>query len=318
MSIPDFVRYREENHLPFDLYFAGSYSCDDEMIRLKTNRLQSQLNDKTNILKLIDKGFAGKLFIDSGAFSAHTKGKIVDVDKYIDFLNEIDDKVYICAQVDTIPGEFKKPKTEQQLKEAPKLSWENYLYMKDKVKNKDKLLPIYHQGEDEYWLKNMLEYTENGQHIPYIGISPANDLSNDKKEIFIKKCFNIISKSSHPNVKTHAFGMTKLQFLEKYPFYSADSTTWHMQGIYGGLFTPYGFMQFSTRSKTHARAKAHNRNLTTEQKNNIIKWLNKWGLTLEMVEESDINRMKANLYFFYEWSQNYKFKGNDIYTHKLF
>lgn len=318
MSIPDFVKYRQENHIPFDIYFAGDCSCDEFIIQHKANRLQSQLNEKRNILKLIDKGFAGKLFIDSGAFSAHTKGKVVDVDKYIDFLNEIDDKVEIFAQLDTIPGEFGKPKTEQQLKEAPRLSWDNYLYMKDRVKSKHKLLPIYHQGEDIKWLKNMLEYTDNGEHIPYIGISPANDQPTSKKEIFIKQCFKVISESSHPNVKTHAFGMTSLNLLEKYPFYSADSTTWHRQAMYGILFTPYESVYFSTRSKSLSRIKNHYKKLSAEHRQQIVNWLKQWGLTIDEVEHDDTKRKLANVYYYLWWAKNYKFKGNDTYTKQLF
>lgn len=38
--------------------------------------------------------------------------------------------------------------------------------MKDRIKSRDKLIPIFRQGEDFKWLKNMLEYThEDGTHI---------------------------------------------------------------------------------------------------------------------------------------------------------
>lgn len=320
MPIPNFVQYRQQNHIPFDIYFAGDVSCDDYFIQAKANRLQSQLNEKRNILKLIDKGFEGKLFIDSGAFSAHTKGKQVDVDKYIEFVNEIDDHVEIFAQLDTIPGEFGKPKTEEQLKNAPKLSWDNYLYMKDKVKSKHKLLPVYHQGEDIKWLKNMLEFTDEDGYIQYIGISPANDQPVQSKERYIKQCFKVINESSNPNVKTHAFGMTSLQLLEQYPFYSADSTTWHREAMYGLLFTPYGRVSFSTRSKNLNRMKSHYNNLglNNNQQNKIIDWLKSIGLTLEEVQLEDNKRKLANARYFLWWAQNYKFKGDTLYTQQLF
>ena len=49
--IPEFVKQREENGEPFDLYFAGSQSSLTEtwMLENGTCRLQSQLNDRTNI-----------------------------------------------------------------------------------------------------------------------------------------------------------------------------------------------------------------------------------------------------------------------------
>lgn len=33
-----------------------------------------------------------------------------------------------CKEADKIPGEFGKIKTRTQISEAPKLSWENYIY----------------------------------------------------------------------------------------------------------------------------------------------------------------------------------------------
>ena len=103
--------------------------------------------------------------------------------------------------------------------------------------------------------KNILEWVdENGEHIPYIGISPANDQPVKEKEKFIDKCFKIIAKSSNPNVCTHAFGMTSLYILERYPFTSADSTSWILNGANGSIMTKYG----SVRA-TSARDRKFNR-----------------------------------------------------------
>ena len=232
--------------MAFNLYFAGSQckEADELMVKLNCNRLFSQENDRKNISNWQNykhsrrTQYKGNIFIDSGAFSVHTKGIELDVDEYINYINSIDDDIHIFAQVDKIPGEFGKEKTKEQILEAPKLSWDNYLYMKEKVVSRDKLLPIFHQGEDFKWLHNMLEYThEDGSHIDYIGISPANDKSSKEKEIFIHKCFNIIKKSSNPSVKTHAFGMTSKWILERYPFTSADSTSWLMTGANGNIMT---------------------------------------------------------------------------------
>ena len=102
-------------------------------------------------------------------------------------MNSIDDQVYIFAQVDKIPGEWGKPKTPEQLAEAPILSWENYKYMVKKVKSPKKLLPIFHQGEDFKYLQQMLDYVYPedvldkscvGQPVDYIGVSCNKELSS--------------------------------------------------------------------------------------------------------------------------------------------
>lgn len=317
MSVPSFVAERELNGDGFDLYFAGSQckECEDYMILHLCNRLQSQLNDRKNIKKWCDNDNGAKLFIDSGAYSAHTVNKVLNVDEYIEFINSIDDYIHCFAQVDHIPGKFRQPKTAQQLAEAPKLSWQNYIYMKDRVKSKHKLLPIFHQGEDYKWLQNMLEYVDGDGHIQYIGISPANDLTTDKKKVFIGKCFDIISNSSNPNVKTHAFGMTSLDVLEMYPFYSADSTSWIMTAAMGNIMTPYGLIDVSVKNKYKP---GNIQNVESKTVEHIKSWLYSKGLDLNELCLNYKQRMLCNIMYLEEWMKNYKYRGVTSITRSLF
>lgn len=300
--------------MSFDLYFAGSgfKEADELMVNLGCNRLFSQENDRKNISNWQKyknsrrHQYKGKIFIDSGAFSVHTKGIELDVDGYIDYINSIDDDICLFAQADKIPGEFGKIKTRTQISEAPKLSWENYIYMKDRIKSRDKLIPIFHQGEDFKWLKNMLEYThEDGTHIRYIGISPANDKHTNEKEVFIRECFEIIKNSSNPNVCTHAFGMTSLKVLERYPFTSADSTSWLMTGANGNIITPYGLICISDKSKNDFK---NIFSMNKEAIETIDNYISKYGFTLEQASKDYKIRMMLNIYYLKEWSDNYTYK----------
>ena len=315
--IPSFVKEREKNGEGFDLYFAGSQckECEEWILEHKGNRLQSQLNDRKNIAVWCERGQGAKLFIDSAAFTAHTLGKEVDVDEYIEYLNSIDDHTHCFAQVDHIPGRFRQPKTQEELREAPKLSWDNYLYMKDKVKSKHKLLPIFHQGESWNWLKNMLEYKDNDGHIQYIGLSPANDVHTAAKEAFIEKCFAIIAKSSNPNVKTHAFGMTSLPLLEKYPFYSADSTGWIMVGAMGNIMTPWGILDASDSNKYSPK---NIRNMKEDAQKQVYEWLENNGVDSTQIFDNYKLRMLTNLIYLTEWMKSYKFKGTAAHKKALF
>ena len=123
----------------FNLYFAGSDNpaWREYLIAKNANRLASWINDRNVIDAWIENKAKGNLFIDSGAFSAHTVGKEVDIDKYIEFLNSIDEYVYIAAALDKIPGVFRQAKTRKQCLEAPLIGWENYLYMRERVKSPD-------------------------------------------------------------------------------------------------------------------------------------------------------------------------------------
>lgn len=310
------------SNFKFQLYFAGSQNklAEEYLRKSGANRLASQLIDRVVISGWIESRTrgqgSGNLFIDSGAYSAHTRNAELDVDAYIEYLNSIDDELHIFAQVDKIPGVFRQPKTKEQLAEAPEISWKNYLYMRSRLKSPKKLLPIFHQGEDYKWLHNMLEWTdENGEHIPYIGISPANDQPVKEKERFIDKCFRIIEKSSNPNVQTHAFGMTSLHILERYPFTSADSTSWIMNGANGSIMTRYGSV---TISSSRLNAPDHIRKMPKDAQQEIQKYVESHGYTLQGLADDYKQRVIFNIMFLLDWARNYEYRPSKVARRSLF
>ena len=227
-------------------YFAGEINADTRAYKRQNNlnQLFSQLNDRADILDWVEylkthPECKSKLFIDSGAFSVASVGKTVDVDDYIDFINSIDDYVEVFAQVDVIP---KFGSSLDEVDKCCKESWDNYLYMVSRVKSPEKLIPVFHQGDDIKWLINMLnyKYPETGEYIKYIGVSCNKALGKYYWGPFFDMCMSTIQ--AHPNNKVcvHAFGTTSIDMLLEYPFTSSDSTTWLKQGIYGTLINDNG------------------------------------------------------------------------------
>jgi len=302
----------------FHLYFAGAQAMVSEelMEELKSFRLLSYFHDKKRIERRRDMGL--KTFIDSGAFTAHTKGIEVDLDEYISYLNERDETVGVAAELDEIPGEFGKPKTKEQLNKAPLKSWANYLYMIERCKSPEKVLPIFHQGENLKHLVTMLESTplENGvAHVPYIGISPSNEVSVKSKTSFLEACFEVVEASSNPNVKIHAFGMTSLKLLERFKFHSADSTSWLMTSANGGIMTKFGTIYVSDRG---LKDKNHISNLTKETQREMREYVEGYGFDLDQLSESYKQRSNFNLTYLTEWAKNYQYKPQTVKQFKLF
>lgn len=309
--------------MAFDLYFAGSAEAEvnNFIFEQGCNHLYSQYNDRSQIAKwneLADahpENTTSKLFIDSGAYTVYTRQKTLDVDEYINYLNSMDKYLTIFAQVDKIPGVHGQPKTKEQVLEAPKLSWENYLYMREKVNSPDKLLPIFHRREDFSWLEQMLETTFDSKHIPYIGIAATTDSSTKEKEAWFEKVFEVIRNSSNPNVKTHAFGMTSLKLLEKFPFTSADSTSWLMTAVTGGIMTKYGVICVSDRQYNN---KDHIKHLSDTARKDIDEYIQSFGFTWEELAAEYKNRHKFNVLYLKQWCENYKYKGNHSHKRSLF
>ena len=80
--------------MSFDIYFAGAQTptVDDFIYNLGANRLYSYFSERKHIDNYIERiktrKTNSKLIVDSGAFSAWTRGITINVDEYIEWLNE--------------------------------------------------------------------------------------------------------------------------------------------------------------------------------------------------------------------------------------
>lgn len=264
--------------------------------------LISQL-DRSAIKKAIEwkkDGFIGWLFIDSGAFSIHTGNAHTTVDEYIDYINSIDEHVDVFAQLDTIPGQFQKPKSPEDYVESAKKSWDNFLYMRERVKSPHKLMPVFHYGEDMSVLGNMLSWRDSeGRLLDYVGISPANDVDQRAKNVYLKEVAEYIANSPNPNVKTHLYGMTSLDALSKYPCYSADSISHRLISGYAKILSVnFGIISVSKRSRT-VSSKSNMSFVDTADEYNLSvlkKEIESLGFTLEEIQESSAARVVMTMH----------------------
>lgn len=301
-------------------YFSGSLTNEmhDMLVAMKDFKpldiLITQL-DRSSIVKAIEwkkEGFVRKLFIDSGAFSVHTgNAKFPDKsiknptfrdweDNYINYINSIDEYVDVFAQLDTIPGKFQKPKTPEDYIESVKKSWDNYLYMRSKVKSPHKIMPVFHHNESFDALRNMLEWKdENGNYLEYVGLSPANDITTSIRNIYINECNKVIAQSSNPNVKTHLYGYTSLEGLSKLACYSADSISHRHIAAYNKVLSPtFGVISLTQKERT-SNTKSNMSFVDTCDDYNrsvLMKEFDEAGFTLEQLRESSSARVAFTIH----------------------
>lgn len=217
-----------------ELYLAGIGSERESLIKevFECNGLYSYEYDKNMWSKL---RIGGKIFIDSGAYSAWTQGIVIDTVQYIQWLNQRSDSIYLCGQVDAIPNSI------SEVKEAAEKTWQNYLYMRSKLNNPESLLYTYHVGEPVKFLEKALSYKDDtGRRIPYIALGGMVGKSAPTRRNFLTMAFNAIKKSPNPSVKVHTFGMTDKRLLEEFPITSTDSTAWVIVAAMGGVMTDGG------------------------------------------------------------------------------
>ena len=226
------------------LYLAGSLGAD-KLERLAhrahaTNFLETFAHKDAQACARSLAGERGmKLFVDSGAFTAWAKGTKIDIDEYIKFCHEIKTKCaangvpVTFASLDVIAGkkgELRDPSS-AEVEKASEAGWENYLHMK---KNGIQPLMVFHGLEKFKWLRRMMEDSD------YVGLSPRKvNTTTEQKCDWLKKCFLVLEdyRKSRPAgtilTKTHGFGISSPEILEKFPFYTADSTAWLNAGRTG-------------------------------------------------------------------------------------
>lgn len=168
---------------------------------------------------------AKNIIIDSGAYSAWTKGAKIDVKELGEYYKNLKSGAQLYfVNLDVIPGSYGIKPTQSQIEKSAQDGWDNMIYLESLGL---KVIPVFHQHEDMKWL------TKLAKHTDYIGISPANDVTTKQRIAWLDKVFSIIKDT----VKTHGFGATAKSILMRYPWFSCDSTSWKATQRFGMSIT---------------------------------------------------------------------------------
>ena len=157
-----------------------------------------------------------ELFLDSGAFSAWSQKIEINIQDYITFIKEHEDVIDVYANLDVI-GSAEK-------------TWKNQQTMEKAGLNP---IPVFHFGEDEeMYLKPLIT---KYNRIGIGGMVKSGDLKSFLDRIFARY---ICDSDGIPKTKVHGFGLTSLNLMLRYPWYSVDSTSWVVTGRMGSVYIP--------------------------------------------------------------------------------
>jgi len=175
------------------------------------------------------------IILDSGAFSAWSKGAVIDIEAYADYALKWQDKVSYIVNLDVIPAKPGVKPDREEIERSASKGYENYHYLISRGIPKEKLIHVFHQHEDKKWLIKMVHEDK----MPYIGLSPANDMNVTQKMHFLDYCMPYVTDSTGKAiVKFHGFAVTSYELMKRYPWFSVDSSTWAVAGGRGEMFTP--------------------------------------------------------------------------------
>lgn len=169
--------------------------------------------------------------LDSGAYSAWSRGAKIDLGEYIEFIRENAKLLDTYVNLDVIPGKRGVRPTLREVDWAAAASLENYQTMRAAGLAP---IPVFHFGEPFKWLERLLE-----SGTDYISLGGTVGLRTSDKRGFLDRCFTALTNAQgEPVVKVHGLGVSEGQFVTRYPWQSVDSTSWAIAPIYGMILVP--------------------------------------------------------------------------------
>lgn len=223
------------NAEPLRIYMAGYYSAHgtrttNALISKEASPrfvLESYHYTDTKKAQLI-RNDKRRIFLDSGAFSMFMQGVKVDLQAYATFILENQDVIEYASNLDVIG----KGNEEASYKNQKTLEGMGV-----------KVFPVHHARDKDEWLQKYLD--EGYEYIFLGGMVPESTpyLTEWLDHVWDKYLTN---SDGTAKVKVHGFGLTTIQLMLRYPWFSLDSTRWVMASRFG-----MGLMELPPSNKTY-------------------------------------------------------------------
>jgi hypothetical protein len=227
-----------------------------------------------------------QVFLDSGAFSAHTLGVKISIEDYCNYIirnRDIirhEDNVCMASVLDGIGDDLK--------------TWQNQQTM-------ERLgacpLPCFHFGEDDRYLEWYVA------RYPYITIGGLVGKSNSDVIQWLDRIWEryMLDGSGKPRLKVHAFGVTRVELMERYPWHSVDSSSWIQSAIFGNVYLPeFGPLSASSKAPARHDTGRHLTTLSAPEKAYVMKYLQDAGFEIDRIIESPESRASFNVLAYVE------------------
>jgi hypothetical protein len=227
-----------------------------------------------------------KVFLDSGAFSAHTLGVQMDLPAYCRYVQDnadiirVEDGALMASVLDGIGD--------------PLQTYRNQLEMEALGVRP---LPCFHFGEDERYLEH---YVAN---YSYITIGGMVGKTVPQLLTWLDRVWNkyMVDGAGRPKTKVHAFGITSIPVMEAYPWYSCDSSSWVQSANFGGVILPgFGPIKVSDKSPSRHDFGQHASTLSEPEQRYVFDRLEANGFNYDRVSTVYESRWAWNLWAFGE------------------
>lgn len=227
------------------------------------------------------------IFLDSGAFSAWTLDVKLSVEEYCDYIKRNRDIIRVeggalmASVLDSIGG-----------KNSALGTYNNQTEMEARGVRP---LPCFHKGEDERYLEHYI------RNYDYITLGGMVGTSADQLEVWLDRIWEkyLTDGAGRPRCMVHGFGMTSIPLMERYPWYSCDSSSWIQAAAFGSVMTPqHGPIKVSEKSPSKHDWGQHITTYSEIEQQYLFHMLEMQGFTFERLSSIYESRAAYNLWAF--------------------
>lgn len=275
-------------------------SCHGDYVRAAKNWARLSSRKDTGVTKLM---------LDSGAFTAWSKGKKVEVDElirtYSSVMELVDrDKVQVfLINLDVIPGSPGVTAGTAEILDAIDESDRNFDVLVKEFGNI--VVPVYHQNESAARLTQVLSMAD------YICASPRNDLPEWTRVQWSEEVHRLLP----PGKRTHGLATTGANMLSRVPWWSVDSAAWLYSGAMGKVDVwhegKWVSINVSQESPDVHNAGKHFDNTLSFVKEAIETRAAYHGITVDQLRTDHMQRKLLNGLEIIEWLKEYSFQPKD-------
>lgn len=222
-----------------------------------------------------------KVFLDSGAFSAWNIGTTIDLTGYCNYIKEHwdlwrwEDDALMCSVLDGIGDPVK--------------TWQNQIEME---RQGVRPLPCFHFGEPPEALEWYIE------RYSYITLGGMVGKTTQQLEQWLDVIWekHLLDASGKPRTKVHAFGITSFKIMERYPWFSCDSSSWIQTAAFGNIITErWGNICVSDQSASKHQFGRHVTTLSPIERQTVEQYLDQEGFNIPRLESVYESRAVFNL-----------------------
>lgn len=231
-------------------------------------------------------GIGADVFLDSGAFTAFMQGTEISLPDYAEYIKSNREWLTVISNLDAIG------------KGNEQLSYDN---QKELERLGAVTTPVHHARDDDRWLG---KYIAEG--YDYIALGGMVAESKRYLTEWLDHVWNryLTRADGSARVKVHGFGLTTIDLMERYPWYSVDSTRWMWVGRYGMVFIdmPDGrdiMLHISSQSPRLHTLDAHYDTLSAPNKKMVQEQMLRMGYDPEQLRLMHGLRDKWNIEFFH-------------------